>query len=222
MNKIIPLDYAGQAVQFDDEAWFNATAVSERFAKRPVDWLRLPETEKYLEALCRRLKVGKSHFYRTKRGRSGGGTWFHPKLGVPFARWLDVDFAVWCDDQVDSLLRGTNPHFDRGCLRQEAAASFRVMSEIVRLARERQGKSASCHHFINEARLVAWALTGQFAPLDRDTLPTGDLALLVALEERNAVLVGAQLKYADRKHALDRFAIEWRANVAASGLARVA
>lgn len=214
MNKIIQLDYAGQEVQFDGEAWFNATAVAERFGKRPIDWLRLPETEKYLDALCRSLKVGKSHFYRAKRGKNGGGTWFHPKLGVPFARWLDVDFAVWCDDQVDSLLRGTNPHFDQGRLRQEAAASFRVMSEIVKLAREHQGKSVSRHHFINEARLVAWALTGQFAPVDRATLAAGDLALLIALEERNAVLVGAQLEYADRKQSLDRFVIEWRAGAA--------
>lgn len=225
MNKIIPLDYAGQEVQFDVEAWFNATSAAERFGKRPIDWLRLSETEKYLDAMCRNFKVGKSHFVRTRRGgntRQAGnsGTWFHPKLGVPFARWLDVDFAVWCDDQVDSLLRGTNPHFDQGRLRQEAAASFRVMSQIVKLAREHQGKPVTRHHFINEARLVAWALTGQFAPLDRATLSANDLSLLIALEERNAVLVGAQLEYAERKQALERFVIERRANVAVAGLAQ--
>lgn len=210
MNKIIPLDYAGQAIQFDSGAWFNATAAADRFGKSPAEWLRLPAAKEYLAAIERRY--GKIPYVRTSRARvdRGGGTWLHPKLAVRFAQWLDVDFAVWCDEQIDSLLRGTNPHFDQGRLRQEAAASFRVMSQIVKLARERQGKPISRHHFINEARLVAWALTGQFAPLDRTSLSANDLALLIALEERNAVLVGAQLGYADRKQALDHFVIEWR------------
>ncbi len=24
----------------------------------------------------------------------------HPKLAIRFAQWLDVDFAVWCDEQI--------------------------------------------------------------------------------------------------------------------------
>lgn len=45
---------------------------------------------------------------RTKSGAPefGGGTWLHPKLTVLFARWLDIRFAVWCDFQIDALLRG--------------------------------------------------------------------------------------------------------------------
>lgn len=44
---------------------------------------------------------------RTKRGstNNGGGTWFHPKLGVVFARWLDFDFAVWCDEKIEELIK---------------------------------------------------------------------------------------------------------------------
>jgi hypothetical protein len=33
----------------------------------------------------------------------------HPKLAVVFARWLDVQFSVWCDLQIDKLLRGEAP-----------------------------------------------------------------------------------------------------------------
>ena len=222
MSKIIPLDYAGQAVQFDGEAWFNATAAAERFGKSPAEWLRLPAAKEYLAAIVRRY--GEIPYVRTSRARldRGGGTWLHPKLAVRFAQWLDVDFAVWCDEQIDVLLRGPHSRFDQARLRQEAAASFRVMSEIVKLAREHQGKPVVRHHYVNEARLVAWALTGQFAPLDRDTLSAADLALLIALEERNAVLVGAKLDYAERKQALERFVTEWRASVAVSSLARVA
>jgi hypothetical protein len=127
---------------------------------------------------------------------------------VRFAQWLNVDFAVWCDEQIDALLRGPHSHIDQVRLRQEAAASFRVMSEMVRLTREHQGKPVVPHHYINEARLVAWALTGQFVALDRDALSAADLALLIALEERNAVLVGANVEYAIRKQELERLAIE--------------
>lgn len=44
---------------------------------------------------------------RAKSGSSenGGGTWLHPKLAVAFARWLNVRFGVWCDLQIDNLIR---------------------------------------------------------------------------------------------------------------------
>lgn len=49
---------------------------------------------------------------KTKRGspENGGGTWFHPKLGIMFARWLSADFAVWCDMEIETILRNrSNP-----------------------------------------------------------------------------------------------------------------
>lgn len=52
------------------------------------------------------------------RVRGQAGTWLHPKLAVAFARWLDDDFAVWCDLHIDALLRGElneKQQFDRAC-----------------------------------------------------------------------------------------------------------
>lgn len=42
----------------------------------------------------------------TKKGspENGGGSWFHPKLSVPFARWLDVKFSIWCDMQIEKIV----------------------------------------------------------------------------------------------------------------------
>lgn len=59
---------------------------------------------------------------------TGGGTWLHPKLAVVFARWLNIDFAVWCDLHIDALLRGEldeKSQFDRAC-RDYAAAQQRA------------------------------------------------------------------------------------------------
>ncbi len=64
--------------------------------------------------------------------------------------------------------------------------------------------------FMNEAKLVNWALTGEFKSLDRESLPAGDLDLLARLEERNSVLIGFGLDRSERKTALNRFVNEWR------------
>lgn len=76
----------------------------EHFGKEAYEWLRLPDTQRYLSALAAKAKVKESHFARTTRGGAKGvaGTWLNPKLGVAFARWLDIDFSIWCDEQVDS------------------------------------------------------------------------------------------------------------------------
>lgn len=44
---------------------------------------------------------------RTRSGSpgAGGGTWMHPKVAVAFARWLSIDFGVWCDLQIDAIIR---------------------------------------------------------------------------------------------------------------------
>lgn len=73
---IIKLDYTDRAISATREAWFNATEIAALFGKRPIEWLRLPETERYIEALMKReaekqgkSEVGKSHFVKTKKRR---------------------------------------------------------------------------------------------------------------------------------------------------------
>ncbi|UVL02052.1 KilA-N domain-containing protein [Pseudomonas sp. B21-047] len=119
-NNVIPFHYQGQAVRFNSEGWINATDVAKRFGKRPVDWLKQGETKEYLNALAEALTCDAGSLVETSKARSdrGGGTWFHPKLAVAFARWLDLKFAVWCDLHIDALLRGElneKQQFDRAC-----------------------------------------------------------------------------------------------------------
>ena len=137
MNNVIPFHYQGQPVRFNIDGWISATDVAKRFDKKPAEWLRLPDTLKYMEALMRHLNVGESHLLvATTKGRSGG-TWLHPKLAVAFARWLDVDFAVWCDLHIDALLRGElteKQQLDRACRaledgRKAASASGRALAQ---------------------------------------------------------------------------------------------
>jgi hypothetical protein len=207
MINLVKTEYHDFAVTFTDDAWFNATTVAERFGKNPHEWLRLPVTQNYLSALER--KYGNIPYLKTRRGQNGG-TWLHPKLGVTFARWLDIDFSIWCDEQIDGLLKGNHPHYDWKRLRHEATASYKVMGQILQMTLQREGKESYPYHFSNEARLINHTLTGVFGKVDRDGLQAGDLDLLAKLENLNAVLIGCGANYEDRKKELGRFVIEQR------------
>jgi hypothetical protein len=209
-TNVIKLDYHGLNVGFTEDGWFNATEAGAKFGKRVADWLENQDTQDYMAALARHLNMPDlAHLIRAKRGRNGG-TWLHPKLAVAFGRWLSPDFAAWCDTQLDALLRGTHPHYDWKRTRHAATASFKVMNEALRLVREEQGKMAVSHHYVNEARLVNWAVTGDFRGLDRNALPLHDLDLLAKLETKNAVLISRGVPYADRKKMLVQHALDWR------------
>ena len=77
------------------------------FTKRPNDWLDLPVTQRYAEAITR--KSGNSDFQAVmaKQGspQHGGGTWIHERLILNAARYISIEFELWCDKKVSELLR---------------------------------------------------------------------------------------------------------------------
>jgi hypothetical protein len=205
-SNVIPLQYEGQAYSFNSAGWINATEAAKRFGKEPAQWLRLPETKAYLLGLERRY--GKITYVKTSRARMdrGGGTWLHPKLAVPFARWLSVDFEIWCDEQIDRLIHGGAEDWQQ--LRDSAAIGYRGMCDALQLTREAQGKTSARHNFINEARLINIAVFGQAKGVDRDSLTPAELRLLALIEQRDTFLLGRGLDYQQRKQELTRYAQE--------------
>lgn len=101
-------------VSFTTDAYFNATAVAKAFGKRPYDWLELDVTKEYIFELRSQTVHQQNQWVITKNGspENGGGTWLHPDLGVPFARWLSVKFAVWADRQIKDILISKNSKKD--------------------------------------------------------------------------------------------------------------
>lgn len=95
-------------VPFTQSAFFNATKVAQAFGKTPKDWLKTDETKEYIESYGRKIPLEQNQLVIVKNGapNTGGGTWLHPKLGVAFARWCNVDFAVWCDEIIEGILKG--------------------------------------------------------------------------------------------------------------------
>lgn len=207
--RIIPFEYSGHAVRFDADGWLHATEVAERFGKKPGHWLDLDSTKEYIERLSERMataNAGKSDItlVRTRRGNSAAsGTWLHPKLAVKFARWLSVDFEIWCDEQIDALLRGGHAHWRQA--RLQSAVGYRGLCEALATACEEQGRSPGRHHFINEARLINQVITGKFAGRNRDQLTAEELLLVSLIEIRDVLLIGQGKDFAARKKALQRY-----------------
>ncbi|MEY8874929.1 MAG: KilA-N domain-containing protein [Leptothrix sp. (in: b-proteobacteria)] len=202
-TSIIHADFGGTAVDFRADGWFNATQAAARFGRLPNEWLRLPSTAEYIAALDD-SNAGESRIWvKTARGNSGG-TWMHPDLAVAFARWLDVRFGIWCDRTVRALLLDQQAHQspDWQQARREVAQEFRHVAEMLQDVRADAGKPTAAHHFINEARLIRHAMTGDSSqPLDRNSLLPKALRLLGAVERLDMRLLAKGTPYAERKTA---------------------
>ena len=201
---IITRTYQDHAISYSADGWFNATEAAAKFGKSPYEWQRLPDTVAYVAALER--KYGKIPYSKSKRG-AGGGTWLHPKMAVNFARWLDVDFAVWCDEQIDGIIRGKD---DWRTLRHTSASTNKMVNAILQMTRAEAGKDTQHFHYANEAKLINWALCGEFIGLNRENLTSQELDLLAHLEERNAILLGRGLTREQRQPMLKQYAMDWR------------
>lgn len=128
--------YDGLNIPFTQDGYLNATVVASHFGKRPNDWLALPDTKAYINQLRDFLAIDMNQLVITRRGgdtrKSGnGGTWLHRKLAIPFARWCDVRFSIWCDQQIEMILSGevqTNMPMVRDLKIRDLAYCVRVFS----------------------------------------------------------------------------------------------
>lgn len=135
----------------------------------------------------------------------------HPKLAIRFAQWLDVNFAIWCDEQIDKLLFGkkeTKEEFKRA--RHESAVSYKFMSEMLYYNRLDEGKETKSYHYSNEALLLNDIVFGMRKGVNRDSLTFDVLDMLAKLELRNAMLIAKGMPYQERKKELNDFALRER------------
>ena len=134
MNQVQSFNFGNISVSFRDDGYLNATAIAAHFGKQPRDYLKTEQTQQYIAALAdflstkTKILVKENQIVNVKNGGSERGTWLHPKLAIHFARWLDPKFAVWCDEQIEQLLSGSQPKLakttvaDRTPLRQAVSA----------------------------------------------------------------------------------------------------
>ena len=207
MSKLIILDYQGLAVTANREAWFNATEIAAMFGKSVNDWLNLKETQDYINRLNARSNTSQNGIWiKTKRGNNGG-TWLHRKLAVRFAGWCDLDFAIWCDEQIAELLSDGKTWQQH---RQELASVTKLKNRLLRDKRQADGKTTKRVHYINESLLENEALTGRREKLNRDALTEPQLKAFDDLIAENAAMIAQGLPYTTRKQKLFEIAAPFR------------
>lgn len=93
----------GFSFHFREDGYFNMTKAAKVWGKRLDNWLRLNETQGYLEALEALIPQNRgTSLIQVQRGNGNlptVGTWGHPKLAVRFSQWLDVRFAAFLSHQ---------------------------------------------------------------------------------------------------------------------------
>ena len=221
MIKLIPLKYQGSAIHANSDAWFNATDMAAMFGKRPTEWQRLPETERYITALCNKYEVGKSHFVKTTRGGNTAkqGTWLHSKLAIRFAQWLDMDFAIWCDEQIEAMLSDGQTWQKH---RTDLASITTLRNRFIEQKRTAECKVTERHHYSNESLVVNEALTGKRAAIDRNTLSLEAVRMLDKLEQENVLMLLQSTPYPERKQRLFDLAAPVRQQIQIALASRVA
>lgn len=109
MNNLVVKEYLGNNIEFrivDGCVYANANRMAETFggSKKLENWKSSPNTKRYIEALVNSLKSSELNLVKSEEGKYGG-TWIHEKLILNFARYLNVEFELWCDEQIATLLR---------------------------------------------------------------------------------------------------------------------
>ncbi|BAO43890.1 KilA-N domain-containing protein [Thiolapillus brandeum] len=107
-QELIPVEYDGFQVIFQPDGYINATVAARCFGKIPRDFLRTEPAKRKIRQIGEKLQIQLDQTVIARSGapENGGGTWLHPKLAVPFAAWLDDEFAWWCEEQIEAILRG--------------------------------------------------------------------------------------------------------------------
>lgn len=109
MQNVITKNYLGNNIEFkmvEGEIYANATSMCKAFGKEVKNWTRLEQTQEYVAELKRSSDMSHDLISIKQGGKANEqGTWIHEKLILDLARWLNVKFRVWCDEQIATLLR---------------------------------------------------------------------------------------------------------------------
>jgi len=226
---LVKLAYEGHTITIRDDGWFNATEAASKFGREPITWIRQRESVEYIATLASTLGksdflpefnkineldgisaisrsrlvqlVKKTGLVVAKSGspENGGGTWLHPKLAVAFARWLDVKFAIWCDLQIDNLIRNKQTWAQQ---RHAATSGAKMLAMVLEEKRKRDGKETAAYHYMNEHLMLNELVTGERKGCDRDSASSDTLDALAKLQIQDSMLILDSIGYGQRKELL--------------------
>ncbi|EJF06136.1 KilA-N domain-containing protein, partial [Thiovulum sp. ES] len=109
-HTIIQRIFKDKKIFFDfieNELYLNATKTAKEFGKRLDSWKKSPQTIEYINVLSAYTNRDNGDLMKVIFGgndKNVQGTWLHPKLIIPFSRWLSAEFSVWCDLTIEDIL----------------------------------------------------------------------------------------------------------------------
>jgi len=194
---------------------------------QPALFIRLDTTQGLIEELCstdlqniNEAENPASKYIVTIRGKGKAqGTYACKELVIAYGAWISAAFHL---QVIRVFLASVTPPKPPRVIRDEnwkrqrhnAAVSYQIMSTMLEMAREHHGKQTQTHHYSNEARLINWALSGEFRRVDRQNLPLPHLDMLAKLEIKNTQLIALGHSYAQRKTHLAEWAAQLRPQLA--------
>lgn len=107
--EISTLNYNGHVISDKDDMlsltdmWKAAGADPQ---KAPAKWRALPSAKAFIEHV--EVTIGKSDndLVRTVNGGKTPGTWAHWQVGMAYAKYLDPNFHMWCNEVVRERMEG--------------------------------------------------------------------------------------------------------------------
>lgn len=101
------LQYEGNLIEINGKGMWNATQMAKPFgdSKRPSNWINLESTKEYLSILSKDRNLSSDNLVTVVKGGENSGTWIHEKLVIKFAQWLNTRFELWCNEQIEVIIR---------------------------------------------------------------------------------------------------------------------
>lgn len=107
MNEIVKV-FEGKEIMFkmvEGEVYAKANSMCD--SVKLDNWKRSANTKRYIKALKNKTSnnsVKITEFIISEEGVKGG-SWIHEKLILNLARFISVDFELWCDEIIAELIR---------------------------------------------------------------------------------------------------------------------
>ncbi len=159
------LVYNGIAIR-DDDQMLSLTdmwvAGGRDDAKRPANWAR-KEGAPFIEAVSLNLDVPVGHIYKSRRGGRGvgGETFAHWQIGLAYAKYLNHDFHMWCNEVVRAHMEG-------------AKQVANLPADVLELIRRDDGISRMLAHKVTGIESTVQALATAVAAIASVVRPPAD------------------------------------------------
>jgi hypothetical protein len=214
--QILERTFEDLLVIFTEDGWIKATGLAEYYNARLGSYFENADTKKYIQARVKSLGLpDSSYLITTKRGRRSSGTWLHPKLAVHFGRWLDMDFGIWCDDQIFKILEERQRRLKEEAeieegqkawekARIEAATGHKLLSSIIAKTQHQNGGPEKSD-YQRESMLINDMCGYGYRPVNRDKLNWEELKLITALELFSAHILKYGFSLEERKYLMRSF-----------------